>query len=67
MRRPGSRKWPGLRLGTARLRISMDGAYLRFCGALQNRKGINSFGLRPLPPPGTSVRVTNGALNMGPA
>ncbi len=29
MRRPGSRKWPGLRLGTARLRISMDGAYLR--------------------------------------
>src|SRR5229473_3644974 len=43
MRRPGSRKWPGLRLGTARLRISMDGAYLRFCGALQNRKGIDSL------------------------
>jgi len=43
MRRPGSRKWPGLRLGTARLRISMDGAYFRFCGALQNRKGIDAI------------------------
>src|SRR6185369_3728651 len=25
------------------LRISMDGAYLRFCGAPQNRKGIDSI------------------------
>ena len=29
MRRPGPRKWPFLRVRTARLRISMDGAYLR--------------------------------------
>jgi transposase len=26
-----------------RLRISMDGAYFLFCGALQNRKGIDSL------------------------
>jgi transposase len=41
MRRPGSRKRPILRVRTARLRISMDGAYFRFCGAPQNRKGID--------------------------
>jgi transposase len=28
---------------TARLHISVDGAYLRFCGAQQKRKGIDSL------------------------
>jgi transposase len=43
MRRSELREWPVLRVGTARLRISMDGAYLRFCGAPQKRKGIDSL------------------------
>ena len=43
MRRPESRKWPVLRVGTARLRISIDGAYFLFCGAPQKRKGIDSL------------------------
>jgi hypothetical protein len=32
-----------LQAGTALLRIFVDGAYLRFCGAPQNRKGIDSL------------------------
>jgi transposase len=43
MRRPGPRKWPILRVRTARLRISTEGAYFRFCGELQNRKGIDAL------------------------
>ena len=43
MRRPGSREWPILWVRTDRLRISMDGAYFLFCGAPQNRKGIDSI------------------------
>ena len=43
MRRPGPRKWPILRVRTARLRISMDGAYFLFCGAPQKRKGIDGL------------------------
>ena len=43
MRRPGPRKWPILRVRTARLRISMDGAYFLFCSSPQNRKGIDSL------------------------
>jgi len=43
MRRPGPRKWPFLRVRTDRLRISMDGAYLRYCGAPQKGKGIDSL------------------------
>ena len=31
------------RLPSKRLRISMDGAYFLFCGAPQNRKGIDSL------------------------
>jgi transposase len=41
MRRPVPRKGPGLWVGAIRLRITMDGAYFLFCGALQNRKGID--------------------------
>ena len=43
MRRPGTRNWPILRVRTARLRISMDGAYFLFCSSPQNRKGIDSL------------------------
>jgi len=43
MRRPGCRTWPIMRVRTARLRISMDGAYFLFCGAPQKRKGIDSL------------------------
>ena len=43
MRRPGPLKCPDLRVGTPRLRISMDGAYLRFCSAPQKTKGIDSL------------------------
>ena len=43
MRRPGSCNCPILRVRTARLRISMDGAYLRFCCSPQNRKGIDAL------------------------
>jgi hypothetical protein len=43
MRRPEPREGPVMRVGTARLRISMDGAYFLFCGAPQNRKGIDGL------------------------
>ena len=43
MRRPEPRKRAIPRVATAQLRISMDGAYFRFCGAPQKRKGIDSL------------------------
>src|SRR5215211_2493876 len=43
MRRPRTCKRPSVWLVGAQLRISMDGAYLRFCGAPQKRKGIDSL------------------------
>src|SRR6516164_3600251 len=43
MRRPRTRKRPSAWLACAQLRISMDGAYFLFCGAAQNRKGIDGL------------------------
>ena len=43
MRRPRPLKRPVLWVSTAQLRIIMDGAYFLFCGAPQNRKGIDGL------------------------
>ena len=43
MRRPEPPKRADSAVRSTRLHITMDGAYLRFCAAAQNRKGIDSL------------------------